>query len=95
MFGIILSGECRIGQEAYLSGDDIRNGRKMIRIGEGDMFGQQNLSEQNAIFQDDLAKWKFDIVAETNGHVAILLFNDVKMEIRKSPVGVSKLFSDI
>ena len=40
MFGIILSGECRIGQESYLSGDDIRNGRKMIRIGEGDMFGQ-------------------------------------------------------
>ena len=52
------------------------------------MFGQQNLAEQTekAIGEE---KWRFDLVAETDGLVALLPFGELKQEMRKHPKAVS------
>jgi UDP-N-acetylglucosamine pyrophosphorylase len=43
------------------------------------------------MFLDDNTKWATDIVAESNGNLAVLLYSDIKNEIRKAPKGLYKV----
>lgn len=50
------------------------------------MFGHQNLAEQTvAVYTDEKSKWKFDLIAESRGYLAILPFAEIKTEIRRNP----------
>lgn len=40
---------------------------------------------------DDNVKWVTDIVAESDGNLAMLLYSEIKNEIRKSPKGLYKV----
>ena len=56
------------------------------------MFGHQNLSEQCVSnYQDANAKWKFDLVADTKGYMALLPFGEIKIEMRKNPKPMYKI----
>ena len=89
MFAIILYGTIRVGDKAELSASDVARGEKIHYLKIGDMFGQQNLAEQNGVFGED--KWKFSLTGETDGVMAVLPFGEVKLEIRRAPKAVYKV----
>lgn len=72
-----------------MSASDLARGEKIHYLKIGDMFGQQNLAEQNGIFGED--KWKFSLTAETDGVMAVLPYGEVKLEIRRAPKAVYKV----
>jgi len=43
------------------------------------------------MYNDENAKWKYDLVADTKGYLAILPFGEVKVEIRKNPKSMYKI----
>lgn len=53
------------------------------------MFGHQHLSEQREEFLKET--WNYDIIAETDGVLAVFPFGDLKTEVRVKPRGTCKL----
>ena len=50
------------------------------------MFGYMNLSELSTV-----TKNKFDIIANTDGLLAVLPYSEIKSEIRKNPHALYKI----
>ena len=91
MFCIVILGELRVGMESSLTPEQEKEGRKMHYLKLGDMIGHQNLSEQCVATYTDEMKWKFDLIAEQKGYMAVFPFSEVKIEIRKNPKQLFKL----
>ncbi len=72
-FGIILHGQ------TFISLDHV----KVQTLGIGDMIGFMQLSE--FISSKEGSKHKYDIIAETDGIIAMLPFGEIKSESRKNP----------
>ena len=53
------------------------------------MLGHQNLSEQSGIFMTE--QWRYDVVAEADGYLAIFPFGELKQEIRRQANGCMKV----
>ena len=68
MFAIVLYGDLRIGEEH----------KDPLFLKIGDMLGHQNLAEQNMPFMAE--KWKYEVVAHTDGILAVLPYGDLKQE---------------
>ena len=62
-------------------------GQRIHYLKTAEMFGFQNLAEQSGAFMDET--WKFDVMAETDGAMAIIPYGEVKAEIRRQPKTVS------
>ena len=42
------------------------------------------------VYTDETSKWKYDLIAESKGYLAILPFIEIKVEIRKNPKALYK-----
>jgi hypothetical protein len=71
-FGIILHGQC------FASVEHSRFRTMQI----GDMLGFMSISELTSS-----TKHKFDVIAETDGIIALVAFGELKSEVRKNPIG--------
>ena len=89
MFGIVLFGSLRVGDKLELKPEEKARGEKIHYLKIGDMFGHQNLAEQNGVFGED--KWRFGLTGETDGVMAILPYGEVKQEIRRAPKAIYKV----
>lgn len=89
MFAIVLFGSLRVGDKMELKPEEKAKGEKIHYLKIGDMFGHQNLAEQNGPFGED--KWRFGLTAETDGVFAVLPYGEVKLEIRRAPKAIYKV----
>ena len=88
-FGILLYGSLRIGEAAKLTPKEVKQGKTIHYLKIGDMIGHQNLAEQSGECMSET--WKFDVLAETDGSIAVLPFGEIKTEIRRQPKGMFKV----
>jgi len=88
-FGILLYGSLRIGEAAKLTPSEEKRGHTIHYLKIGDMIGHQNLAEQSGECMNET--WKFDVLAETDGSIAVLPFGEIKTEIRRQPKGMFKV----
>jgi hypothetical protein len=80
-FGLLLYGTLRIGEAAKLTAAEQKQGKTIHFLTIGDMIGHQNLAEQSGDLMGET--WKFDVLAETDGSIAVLPFGEIKTEIRR------------